>query len=273
MDKKYSIILRIISGVAGVAILIFLALIAFSFLGNPVTSLIAGQRMETHISRHFSFLNLEKERVFYNFKTGNYTMRVQDTGSRDTHFSVYYNPRTKATGDTYANDVLGGTNTILRFQEEYALLLHSLLENVLVQQESDYQIASIQVIDEMRWSGTNQDIPPLDAPFEKHFLKDARVMITLSTPDFPGDPVQTAEQMQSLYQAMKKDGDYFTEYILYLEYADRQEQDTPCLAGITGASPEDLENVKFPQRAQELVERSLLEMPEVKYHYADFAEE
>ena len=271
MKRKQLMVLRILAGTAGAAILVFLALVAFSFLGNPVTTFISGQKMQSYIDRHFSFLDLEKEKVFYNFKTGNYTMRVQDTRSRDTHFSVYYNPRTKETGDTYAYDVLDGTNTIMRLEEEYALLLKSLLQDALIQGESDYQLVSVQVIDEQRWNGENPEIPPLDAPFEKNLLKGARIAVTLDAPDFPGNPAGAAGQMQQIYTVLRQNGDSFSEYTLYLEYSTQQSDgEVPYLSGITGVSPKDLENPSFPQRTQELVEKQRAEMPDIPACYADF---
>ena len=271
MKKTTSIILRVIAGVLGTAIVVFLALIAFSFLGNPITSFIAGQKIQTHIDQHFSYLTVSQEKIFYNFKDGRYYIRVQDKNSRDTHFSVFYDPRTKTTGDTYAQNVLSGDNTIMRFENEYSLLLQSLLQNALAQEESEYQLVSIHVMDS--WRQDRTDIPDLDTPFDKGQVKDARVMITLSVPDFPGDPIQVAQQMQSLYQAMKNNGDHFIEYTLYLEYEDEEKQEIPHISGITGMTAQDIECTDFPQRAQELVEKSIQEMPNVFYHYADFAPE
>ncbi len=274
MNRKLNILLRIAAGALGGAILVFLALFAFSFLGNPVTSFFAGQRIDTHISQNFSFLDLKKEKVFYDFKTGNYTMRVQDTCSRDTHFSVYYNPQTKETGDTYASDMLSGTNTVLRLEEEYSLLLKSLLQNALAQEESEYQLVSVRVVDELRWNGENTEIPTLDVPFEKRLLKGAGITVTLNAPDFPGNPAGAAEQMQLIYQILCQNGDSFSEYTLYLEYGSQEyEGETPYLSGITSVSPKDLESADFPQRTQELVEKQRAEMPDIPACYADFAPE
>ena len=96
MNRKLNILLRIAAGALGGAILVFLALFAFSFLGNPVTSFFAGQRIDTHISQNFSFLDLKKEKVFYDFKTGNYTMRVHAAGIHIFPFTTIRRQRKRA---------------------------------------------------------------------------------------------------------------------------------------------------------------------------------
>lgn len=268
MKKSTTILLRVLAGLFGAAILCFLMLFAFSFLGNPITSMVAEQKISDHINQNFSFLRLERKKVFYNFKDGCYHMQVQDEASRDTHFSISYNPRTRTTNDDYAFRVSNGSNTWMRMEEKYAFILEARIRDYLAGRDSGYTCRTVNLMPNKE---EEPEALPLDAAFDKAYLKDHAVSISLVCPDFPADVQKTARLMQELYQALEQQGDIFPAYTLYLDYSqDSLDDSTVRLAGITNAFPQDLEASDFPQRAEELVEDYQHKLDGLTHVYADF---
>ena len=83
-------------------LLIFLAiLIILSFFGNPISRIIADMAADKYLETHYTDLNLVRERAYYDFKDGNYVVRLWDMKSIDTKFNLEFNSFGKMKYDTY----------------------------------------------------------------------------------------------------------------------------------------------------------------------------
>lgn len=83
-------------------LLIFLAiLIILSFFGNPISRLVAEVAANKYLKTHYTDLDLERDRVYYDFKDGSYVVRLQDKNSIDTNFNLRFNSFGKMKRDTY----------------------------------------------------------------------------------------------------------------------------------------------------------------------------
>ncbi len=67
----------------GVALAIIL-FFAVAFFGNPISKVLANKAANDYLKTHYTELELEKERAFYNFKDAKYVVRLQDKNSPDS---------------------------------------------------------------------------------------------------------------------------------------------------------------------------------------------
>lgn len=83
-------------------LLIFCAiLIILSFFGNPISRIIADMAADKYLETHYTDLDLVHERAYYDFKDGNYVVRLWDMNSIDTKFNLEYDSFGKMKRDTY----------------------------------------------------------------------------------------------------------------------------------------------------------------------------
>ena len=95
----------------GVALAIIL-FYAVAFFGNPISRVLANKAANDYLETHYTDLELEQERAFYNFKDAKYVVRLQDKNSIDTNFNLRFNSFGKMKRDTYGERLF---NTYRRY--------------------------------------------------------------------------------------------------------------------------------------------------------------
>lgn len=93
--------LKSLSLFLAILLIFFAILIILSFFGNPISRLVAEVAANKYLKTHYTELDLERDRVYYDFKDGSYVVRLQDKNSIDTNFNLRFNSFGKMKHDTY----------------------------------------------------------------------------------------------------------------------------------------------------------------------------
>ena len=93
--------LKSLSLFLAILLIFFAILIVLSFFGNPISRIIADMAADEYLKTHFRDLDLVHERAYYNFKDGNYVVRLWDKNSVDTKFTLNFDSFGKMKYDTY----------------------------------------------------------------------------------------------------------------------------------------------------------------------------
>lgn len=94
---------------------IIFAFICLAFFGNPISRLMAERSATKYIEAHYKYLDLNRDRAYYNFKDGYYTVRLRSKTSKDTAFMLGFDSFGKLKQNTY-DDIL--FNTEIRLLDE-----------------------------------------------------------------------------------------------------------------------------------------------------------
>lgn len=97
MTKKSKIILNAVLTI----LLLVVMFTQFVFYGNPISRIIADMAADKYLETHYTDLDLVHERAYYDFKDGNYVVRLWDKKSIDTKFNLEYDSFGKMKHDTY----------------------------------------------------------------------------------------------------------------------------------------------------------------------------
>lgn len=92
-----------------VAIILFFAV---AFFGNPISRVLANKAANDYLKTHYTELELEKDRAFYNFKDAKYIVRLQDKNSPDSQFALSFDSLGRLKYDSYGDREL---NTFRRY--------------------------------------------------------------------------------------------------------------------------------------------------------------
>ena len=93
--------LKSLSLFLAILLIFFAILIILSFFGNLISRIIADMAADKYLETHYTELDLERDRVYYDFKDGSYVVRLQDKNSIDTKFSLKFDSFGKMKYDTY----------------------------------------------------------------------------------------------------------------------------------------------------------------------------
>lgn len=91
------------------AIILFFAV---AFFGNPISRVLANKAANDYLKTHYTDLELQKERAFYNFKDAKYVVRLQDKNSPDSQFELSFDSLGRLKYDSYGDREL---NTFRRY--------------------------------------------------------------------------------------------------------------------------------------------------------------
>ncbi|MFR7873447.1 hypothetical protein [Peptoniphilus sp. HMSC062D09] len=94
---------------------IIFAFICLAFFGNPISRLMAEKSATKYIEAHYKDLDLNRDKAYYNFKDGYYTVRLRSKTSKDTAFMLGFDSFGKLKQNTY-DDIL--FNTEIRLLDE-----------------------------------------------------------------------------------------------------------------------------------------------------------
>ena len=106
--------LKSLSLFLAILLIFFAVLIILSFFGNPISRLVAEVAANKYLKTHYTELDLERDRVYYDFKDGSYVVRLQDKNSIDTNFNLRFNSFGKMKRDTYDERLF---NTYRRYMD------------------------------------------------------------------------------------------------------------------------------------------------------------
>ncbi|MBP3664100.1 MAG: hypothetical protein J6J03_02960 [Tyzzerella sp.] len=125
MKKKH---LKILALVVAFASIIGLGLFANAFLGNPLSKMLAKSTAQNYLTVTYSDTDYYIDRVSYNFKDGNYNAYIKSPTSIDTEFTLSITMFGKLQWNSY-EDVITGSNTARRIDQEYRELTDTLFNN------------------------------------------------------------------------------------------------------------------------------------------------
>lgn len=92
-----------------VAIILFFAV---AFFGNPISRVLANKAANDYLKTHYTDLELQKERAFYNFKDAKYVVRLQDKNGPDSTFELSFDSLGRLKYDSYGDRTI---NTFRRY--------------------------------------------------------------------------------------------------------------------------------------------------------------
>lgn len=166
-----------------VAFLLISAVLSFttSFVGNPISKMLANRDVQAYVSEKYADLDLEIESAIYNFKYGQYMSHVYSEESQDTHFSIFWE-KGEIVSDDYEDRVLSGLNTHERLNQAYREVVEPLIIDHLPY-EFDMVIASLNKYGQFDFSDL-----PLDVEFDLYNDSlDAHLTVYLYTDEMSWD--------------------------------------------------------------------------------------
>lgn len=106
---------------------------AVAFFGNPISRVLAKKAANDYLKTHYTELELEKERAFYNFKDAKYVVRLQDKNSPDSKFELSFDSLGRLKYDSY------GDRTINTFRR-YVDFLNKLSDEIANENGLDFKL-------------------------------------------------------------------------------------------------------------------------------------
>lgn len=110
---------------------------ANALFGNPLSAVLARVAAHRYVAQEYGHLDLNIDKVGFNFKDCDYYAKVSSPTSEDTHFTIDISMWGKVKWDTYES-VTGGYNTASRLNNEYRELVRAAKEELAVPYEIDY---------------------------------------------------------------------------------------------------------------------------------------
>lgn len=211
---------RILAGIAGLGIAAILLWLLGSFVGNPIRAAAATRSMQTYLREQYPHLPLVTEPARYNFKLGEYLLRVQSTESPDTWFTVHVR-EDGSIYDDYESYVPTGWNTLDRWGSVMTAEIDPLVRALYGDELTGRLLASFAMPE------PGEPIPPLDAPFDPQAGWSAALYLDF-TVDAPS-PEALAERALTVYQAVCEAG--YPVASVTIEIAD-EKREQGYLAGI-----------------------------------------
>lgn len=148
MKTKKTKAKKIIAGTLAFALIGFILMTVNQFVGNPLSRMLVNRSAEKYIAENYGDLDLEAEKVDYDFKTGRYYVAVKSNTSIDTHFDMGYTWAGKFDYDGYEDAVLSKWNTWQRVDKEYWDLVESKIESKMDFKEPEFMYGEIRYADD-----------------------------------------------------------------------------------------------------------------------------
>ncbi|MDF2673380.1 MAG: hypothetical protein K0R09_1645 [Clostridiales bacterium] len=227
MKNNNRLILKILAIIAALALIGSILFITNSFVGNPITAMMANKAIKQYVKQNYSYLDLEVEKSIYNFKNASYIARAKSKTSIDTKFSIEYGDG-KVQGDDYETYVLGMFNTLQRLSDEYSYIAKN-----IVAKELGYENNTTMVMyDKNEYENAN-DVLELDMKFDKSLPMNAEVTIRLDLEDNSMGGI--AKVLTNAYNTFIDNGCIFYKYSLYAE-------NDGMLVMVNEVTPKDIES-------------------------------
>lgn len=177
MKGKKKVSLKILAGVVAIALIAGVIYVTNSFVGNPISAMMANRAIKEYVDEKYSTLDLEIEKAKYNFKTSSYAAMAESKTSIDTKFEIYYR-HGKVQRDNYEYFVVSRFNTLDRFSKEYSIITKD-----IVAKELGYENSNTMVLYNKADMENAKNIVELDMKFDKSLPLEAEVIINLDLSD------------------------------------------------------------------------------------------
>lgn len=257
MKNTKNKILKIIAGLIAILLIGGILFITNAFVGNPISARIADKAIKQYVKENYSFLDLQVEKPFYNFKFNEYISRVKSRTSIDTKFNIYYR-NGKVRYDDYDSSVLKKLNTIDRLSNEYTDLAKRIIAEELEYEENNTRVMYYKDIYE-----NGNDALQLDMKFDRSLPIDAEVIIDINIGDTSLDNI--ANILTDAHKVFIKDGCYFKKYGLFAE-------NDGILVMVNEITPEDIESgdlINLLQKAKDYEDDTAVEKGSERKDYEE----
>lgn len=135
----------ILSIVAVLAVIVVIFFIVNGLVGNPISKYIVKKAAVKYIDLNYSELDLEIEKVYYNFKFDRYGVFVQSRTSKDTAFTIYSDSYGNIKEDDYAYEVANNFTTLRRLESELKVKADEMIKNKL---NYDFENTRFRLVEE-----------------------------------------------------------------------------------------------------------------------------
>ena len=125
MKKRF---LKLAAFAAALALLAVVLLFSNALVGNPVSKFLAVRSAQGYLAGQYPGSDLAVESATFNFKDGNYIVRVASPTSIDSHFTLGLSMTGRVLWDGY-HSVESGWNTWERLNAEYRALVDAVLDD------------------------------------------------------------------------------------------------------------------------------------------------
>lgn len=230
MKNNNKLSLKILAGIVSVVLIGGMLFITNSFVGNPISAMMADKAIKEYVNQNYSSLDLEVEKAKFNFEVTGYMANVKSKTSIDTRFAIYY-VGGMVQRDDYENYVLGLYNTLDRFSTEYSAIAKNIVEK-----ELGYEDNMTNVLYDIDNYENNNDVLELDMKFDKALPLSPEVTIQLDITDYSIESV--AKVLTDAHKAFVDNGCIFYKYGFY----DEDKEKSIMVIGVTAA---DIENKNF----------------------------
>ena len=218
---------KIAAGIVGIGLIGFILFVTNAFVGNPVSAHFANQAIHKYVEEKYGHLDLETEKVYYNFKDSAYVGRAVSPTSVDTHFAVYYR-NGEVYHDDYEGYVVKKYNTVDRMGEEYSQLTQTIVANELGFKGNTTKV----MYDSMYYSYPSNHFE-IDMKFDRSIEAKAEVMLRLELKD--QSVVGIVAVFENAHEAFLKYECTFQSYSLFSE-----DKKTDIM--VTGIKPSHIES-------------------------------
>ena len=141
MKKK---VLKIIALVVALAMIAGIAWVANGLNGNPISKMLAKKAANEYLEVNFPDTDFYIESLGFSFKFTNYYAHVRSETSMDTQFTLYIDMIGNVYFDTY-DDVLRGSITARRLEQEYRDLADQIFDNPSFPYPSDIGYGTLEI--------------------------------------------------------------------------------------------------------------------------------
>lgn len=227
MKNTKKIILKILAGVVAAVLIGGMLFVTNSFVGNPISAMMANKAIKQYVDQNYSFLDLEIEKASYNFKDASYMTRAESKTSIDTKFAIYYS-NGKVQRDDYESYVLGMFNTLDRLSNEYS----AVAKNIIAKELNYENNTTMVMYDKGQYEKPNKDLK-LDMKFDKALPINAEVIMRLDLKDNSLEGI--AKVLADAHKAFAGNGCNFNKYGMYAENGG-------MLVMVNGVTPADIES-------------------------------
>jgi len=202
---------KILAATLGITLILLLLLFVNSWVGNPISKILAKNAAEQYIEKNYKDLNLEIQSANYNFKFGSYMVFCQSADSVDTAFSVYVDSFGNVVRDDYEYEVANNFATFRRLDNELRSIGDKLLRDHL-----KYNISNAGFLMDHLEEGEMEQLTkdmPLDV-YNPPFKIGAS--ITIIDPDVSYDKM--AEVLKNMAEVCSNEGIPIAVYSVRIEY-------------------------------------------------------
>lgn len=225
---KHIKVFRVIAMIIAVAATAWLIWFGCALSGNPVSYFLVKSSSQKYVAENYP--GFEAENPGYNFKHGDYVVRITKPGSEDSSFMASFGLNGKFLYDDYEGYVLNGRNTRIRLETRYRELVKSVLESPAYPFETDSGFGELIFArdsdHEEKYPAHDFSIPTdilePDGLYDIAALGELGGVLNISVLSEDKSPERAAEILRELDALMTKGGVTFRAIDLTLESSDRK---------------------------------------------------